>query len=84
MENSESKTKEKKMMPLKTTNKSISMTKTLIYKKKEKSILTVSVIAALLAIVCKYLLTFISGGFAVIICAVAASLIGALLFPRKE
>lgn len=52
--------------------------------KKQKSILTVSVIAALLAIVCKYLLTFISGGFAVIICAAAASLIGALLFPRKE
>ena len=52
--------------------------------KREKSILTVSVIAALLGIVCKYLLPFISGGFAVIICAAAASVIGALLFPRKE
>ena len=52
--------------------------------KREKSILTVSVIAALLGIVCKHLLPFISGGFAVIICAAAASVIGALLFPRKE
>ncbi|MBQ2603721.1 MAG: AzlC family ABC transporter permease [Acutalibacteraceae bacterium] len=52
--------------------------------KKQKSILTVSVIAALLGIMCKYLLPFISGGFAVIICAVAASVIGAVLFPRKE
>ena len=51
---------------------------------KHRSILTVTVIAALLSIVCKYLLPFLSGGVTVIICAVTASIIGALLFPQKE
>ena len=51
---------------------------------KEKSILAVVVIAAGLSILCKYLLIAVSSGFAVILCALAASLVGAALFPRKE
>ena len=52
--------------------------------RKYKNVLFVVGIAALFSVICKYLLPFISGGFAVIICAVAASVIGAVLFPRKE
>ena len=52
--------------------------------RKEKSILAVVVIAAGLSILCKYLLIAVSSGFAVILCALAASLVGAALFPRKE
>lgn len=52
--------------------------------KKHRSILCVVVIAALLSIGCKYLIPSLSGGFAVIICAVIASAIGALVFPREE
>ena len=32
----------------------------------------------------KYVLTFVSGGFAIIISAIIASAAGALLFPVKE
>lgn len=52
--------------------------------KKSLSILLVILIAAALSMICKYLLPFLSGGFAVIICGVVASLVGALLFPLKE
>ncbi len=52
--------------------------------RKEKSILMVVVTAAGLSILCKYLLSAVSSGFAVILCALAASLVGAALFPRKE
>ncbi len=52
--------------------------------RKSKSILCVVLIAAALSIVCRYLLPMISSGFSVILCAVAASLAGALFFPRKE
>lgn len=52
--------------------------------RKSKSILCVVLIAAALSIVCRYLLPMISSGFAVILCAVAASVAGALFFPRKE
>ena len=51
---------------------------------KEKSVLLVIITASVLSTVCYYLLPFLSGGFAVILCSVAASLIGALLFPIKE
>ncbi len=51
---------------------------------KEKSVLLVVIIACVLSCVCYYLLPFLSGGFAVILCSVAASLAGALLFPIKE
>ncbi len=52
--------------------------------KKQKSVLCVVLAAALLSTVCKYLIPGISGGFAVILCAVSASALGALLFPREE
>ena len=52
--------------------------------RKSKSILCVVLIAAALSCVCKYLLPMISSGFAVILCAVAASVLGAVLFPREE
>ncbi|MCQ2417803.1 MAG: AzlC family ABC transporter permease [Oscillospiraceae bacterium] len=52
--------------------------------KKDKSILMVIVLAAALSVACKYLIHVLSSGFAVIICAVAASVAAALLFPRKE
>ena len=52
--------------------------------RKEKSVLCVVLTAALLSVLCKYLLPKLSGGFAVILCAVSASVLGALLFPRKE
>lgn len=52
--------------------------------RKQRSILCVVIAAALLSICCKYLLPFLSDGFAVILCAVAASAGAAILFPRKE
>ncbi len=52
--------------------------------RKEKSVLTVVIIAALISILFKYLITVISGGFAIIISAVAASAAGALLFPVHD
>lgn len=51
---------------------------------ENRKILLVILFACALSVVCKYLLTFISGGFAVIICGVTASLLGAWLFPVKE
>lgn len=51
---------------------------------KEKSVLTVVVIAALISIVLRYFQTVVSGGFAVIISAVAASAAGAFLFPVRD
>lgn len=52
--------------------------------RKQKSILCVVLASALCSILCSYLLPQISGGFTVIICAVIASVLGALLFPREE
>lgn len=52
--------------------------------RKEKSVLTVVVIAALFSILFNYLLTAVSPGFAVIISAIAASAAAALLFPIDE
>lgn len=52
--------------------------------RKERSILFAVVIAAILSIICKYLLTMLSEGFAVILCAAAAAAAAAWLFPRKE
>ena len=51
---------------------------------EKKSVLLVVIIASALSVVCRYLLPFLSGGFAVIICGIAAALIGALLFPIRE
>lgn len=52
--------------------------------RKEKSVLTAVVIAALFSILFNYLLTAVSPGFAVIISAIAASVVAALLFPIDE
>ena len=52
--------------------------------KKEKSILAVVIGAALLSLLFRYVLTAVSGGFSIIICAVTASALGALLFPVKD
>ena len=52
--------------------------------RKEKSILMVVIISAALSCVCRYLVPGLSGGFAVIMCALVGSAAGALLFPRKE
>lgn len=52
--------------------------------KKQKSVLAVVVAAAAVSILFKYVFTMVSGGFAVIISAVAASLVGAALFPIKD
>ena len=50
----------------------------------EKSILFVVVITSVLSVMCHYWVPTLSGGFAVILCAVAAAVLGAVLFPRKE
>lgn len=52
--------------------------------RKSKRVLTVVVIAAGISILFRYLITTVSGGFAVIISAVAASAAGALLFPVND
>lgn len=52
--------------------------------RKEKSVLTVVLVGAGISMLFKYVLTFVSGGFAVIISAVLAAAVGALLFPIKE
>ncbi|MBR5370740.1 MAG: AzlC family ABC transporter permease [Oscillospiraceae bacterium] len=52
--------------------------------RKERGILVAVLIAASLSILCAKLLPMISGGFAVIICAVLAAVAAALIFPRPE
>lgn len=51
---------------------------------KHRSILFVVLFAAGLSIAFRYLLPMVSEGYAVIICAVLASVVGAVFFPRKE
>lgn len=54
--------------------------------KTSKGILLVAVLAAVISCILRYtpILNMISPGFAIIICAVIASLIGAILFPVKD
>lgn len=52
--------------------------------KKQKSVLCVIAIAVLLSLIFRYVITAVSGGFTMMICAVAASAAGALLFPVKD
>ncbi len=52
--------------------------------KKEKGVLVVVLVAALISVVFKYLLSFISSGFAIILTALIAATIGAIFFPKKE
>ena len=52
--------------------------------RKNKSVLSVVITAAGISILFRYVITAVSGGFAVIISAAAASALGALLFPVKD
>ncbi|MBQ9895471.1 MAG: AzlC family ABC transporter permease [Ruminococcus sp.] len=52
--------------------------------RKQKSVLMVVLAAAAVSILFRYVITAVSGGFAVIISAVIASAVGALLFPIKD
>ena len=52
--------------------------------RKDRRVLLVVLLAAAFSVVCRYALPFISGGFAVIISAVLASLVGAIFFPVAE
>lgn len=52
--------------------------------RKSGSVFFVVLAAALLSCACKYLFPQISPGFSVILCALTASVLGALLFPRDE
>ncbi len=52
--------------------------------RKSRGVLLVVVFAALLSLVFRYLLPFVTSGFSVILCAVAAAAFGALVFPVKE
>lgn len=52
--------------------------------KKRHGVLCVILIAAAVSLLFRYVLTFISTGFAIIISAIIASALGALLFPIKE
>lgn len=52
--------------------------------RKQKSVLIVVVVSALISVLFKYLLTAVSSGFVVIISAVIASVIGAVIFPVGE
>lgn len=52
--------------------------------RKQRSVFIVVVVSALISVLFKYLLTAVSSGFAVIISAVIASIIGAILFPVGE
>lgn len=52
--------------------------------KKSRSVLLAVCAAALISILFRYALTFVSGGFAVIISAVCAAALAAALFPVKD
>lgn len=52
--------------------------------RKQKSVLIVVLAAAAVSILFRYVITAVSGGFAVIISAVIASAVGAFLFPVKD
>ncbi len=52
--------------------------------RKESGILFAVLFAALLSIICRIFLTNISGGFTMILCSVAAAVVTAVIFPKKE
>ncbi|MBO6116797.1 MAG: AzlC family ABC transporter permease [Ruminococcus sp.] len=52
--------------------------------RKRKSVLFVTLVAAALSVLFRYVLTFVSGGFAMMICAVSAAALGAWLFPVND
>ena len=52
--------------------------------RKDKRVLAVVLIAAVCSILFEYVLTFVSGGFAVILSALVAAVLGAIFFPIEE
>ena len=52
--------------------------------RKEKSILFVISLSAVLSLLFSYAFRFVSSGFAMIICAVISAAAGAILFPHKD
>lgn len=52
--------------------------------RKEKSVFAAVAAAALISVLFRYVFTAVSGGFAVIISAIAASAVTALIFPVKD
>lgn len=52
--------------------------------KQDRRVLYVAAAAIALSLLFRYVLTFVSGGFSVIICAVAAALFGAVFFPVED
>ena len=52
--------------------------------RKSKSVLFVVVLAAALSVLIRWLIPVVSSGMAVILSGIAASVMGALLFPREE
>lgn len=52
--------------------------------KKNLCVLFVVALAAGMSVLIKFVFTFISDGFSVIICGILASVIGALIFPHEE
>ena len=52
--------------------------------RKKKSVLAVVILAALCSILFKYVFTAVSSGFAIILCAILASVAGAIFFPIPE
>lgn len=52
--------------------------------RKQHSVLTVVIISAIVSMLFRYALTAVTSGFAVIISAVVASVVGAVLFPIKD
>ncbi|MBQ1397419.1 MAG: AzlC family ABC transporter permease, partial [Clostridia bacterium] len=52
--------------------------------KKSRGVLAVAATAAICSMIFKYLLTQVSGGFAIIFSAIIAAVIGALVFPVAD
>jgi predicted branched-subunit amino acid permease len=52
--------------------------------KKERGVLIAVIMAALCSLLFEYVLTFVSGGFAVIISALVSATVCAVLFPVAE
>ncbi len=51
--------------------------------RKERSVLIVVLLAAALSVVCHYLISSLSSGFSIILCAVGSAALGAALFPKR-
>ena len=52
--------------------------------KKSRGVLAVAASAALCSMIFKYLLPWVTSGFAIILSAIAASVMGALVFPVAD